>query len=99
MEEKSSNHARKQALRKTDVMRWLDYPEYQPNVGDEVVICYTSNKELGLQKRELVEWTFKTMNNSANNPNLKFKWLRLPSIAKQLNKRNSKVDVKTLTKL
>ena len=66
---------------KGGVMRWLDYPEHQPNVGDEVVICYTSNKEIGLQKRELVEWTFKTMNNSANNPNLKFKWLRLPAIA------------------
>ena len=81
MENKSSKPARKQALRKTDVMRWLDYPEHQPNVGDEVVICYTSNKERGLQKRELIEWTFKTMNNSANSPNLKFKWLRLPAIA------------------
>ena len=47
MENESSKPARKQALRKTDVMRWLDYPEHQPNVGDEVVICYTSNKEIG----------------------------------------------------
>ena len=80
MDNKSTRPARQQALRNTDVMQWLDYPEHQPNVGDEVVICYTSNKEIGLQKRELVEWTFKTMNNSANSPNLKFKWLRLPTI-------------------
>ena len=79
--DKYSDKAHSEPLQQTDVMRWLDYPEHQPNVGDEVVICYISNKEIGLQKRELVEWTFKTMNNSANNPNLKFKWLRLPAIA------------------
>lgn len=66
---------------KLPVMRWLDYPEQKPNLGEEVVVCYPSKVREGVEKREIVEWTFKTMNNAANNPELKFKFIRLPAIA------------------
>lgn len=79
MENKSTKPARKQALRKTDVMRWLDFPAHQPNLGEEIVVCWTSVVS-GTPKKEIVEWTWKMMNTAANN-GAKFKFIRLPAFA------------------
>jgi hypothetical protein len=56
---------------------WLDYPEHQPKPGSLIVVNYEA-KSSGTPKKELVEWTFKTMTSSANTPELKFKFHQVP---------------------
>lgn len=71
MKNESSKPARKQALRKTDVMRWLDYPSHSPDLGEEIVVMYGDN-----HKKEVVTWTMKFIGTG-----IKFRWVRLPAIA------------------
>jgi hypothetical protein len=70
MENKSTKPAQKKALRKTDVMRWLDYPSQSPELGEEIVVMYGDSN-----KKEIVTWTMKFVGTG-----IKFRWIRLPAI-------------------
>lgn len=56
---------------KLPVMRWLDYPSNSPELGEEIVVMYGSSN-----KKEVVTWTMKFIGTG-----IKFRWVRLPTIA------------------
>lgn len=61
---------------------WYNAPEKLPNLGDEIIVAYQSDGA-GQIKKELVQWTFKTNENTVNNKT-KFRWFKVPPLTTPL---------------